>query len=382
MMHLRCVFCGCECPCGVVYACTRCGGSLEVVLDYPVGDEVKDMLGRVGDVWSCRPLLPVPGEDVEVVTLGEGGTPLVPALFAGGEARRSGVRTFLKNETVNPTLSFKDRFASVGVTAARAFGASGVVAASTGNTAVSVAAYAARVGVPCRIFVPAGTSRAKTGCAERFGAELVRVEGSFSDAHRAAVEEAEHTGAFNLTSTYLNPFAVEGNKTLAYEVFAALGRVPDWVIVPVGAGPLLWAAWKGFVELNRLGLADGVPRMVGVQDAGCAPIVRAFEEGSEEVRPWEGALDVTAEGIADPLSSYPRDGTRTLGVIRRSSGRAVAVGGDEIRRAADMLARRDGVLVEAAAAAAAAAWFRLNEKGHFAEGQTVVVVLTGHGAKE
>ena len=243
---------------------------------------------------------------------------------------------------------------------------------------MAVAAYAARAGLPAVCVVPEATPSTKLLQIEAVGARIVRVGGDYSDAYALALIAAEDYGWANLTSTYVNPYMLEGDKTVAYEVFEQLGgNAPDWVLVPVGAGPLLSAIHKGFEELGE----DG-PRMVAVQAAGCAPIARAFEAGAEEVDAWDRPVETAASSIADALRGYPEDGTRTLSVVRRSGGRAVSVSEEESRAAMDDLARSEGLLVEPGAAVAVAAYKRLAVENVIEGGQTVVIVLTGHGLKD
>jgi threonine synthase len=350
-----------------LYACPACGSSLSVT--YPGTYELSDGTDDEG-IWRYRTFLPV-AEDP--VTLGEGDTPLL-------EARRldpSG-GLLLKNETVNPTGSFKDRPVAVAATVAQQLGLSGLLCASTGNTGVAVAAYAARAGLPAVCVVPESTPAAKMLQIEAVGARIVRVKGNYSDAYELARAAAEDYGWANLTSTYVNPYMLEGDKTVAFEVFEQLGeRVPDWVLVPVGAGPFLAAIHKGFEELGVSG-----PRMVAVQAAGCAPVVRAFEAGAKEVREWEDPVETAASSIADPLRGYPEDGTRTLSVVRESGGEAVTVSEEETRKATIDLARSEGLLVEPGAAVAVAAYRKLADQGSIREGETAVIVLTGHGLKD
>jgi threonine synthase len=350
-----------------LYACRACGSSLSVT--YPGTYELSDGTDDEG-IWRYRTFLPV-AEDP--VTLGEGDTPLL-------EARRldpSG-GLLLKNETVNPTGSFKDRPVAVAATVAQQLGLSGLLCASTGNTGVAVAAYAARAGLPAVCVVPESTPAAKMLQIEAVGARIVRVKGNYSDAYELARAAAEDYGWANLTSTYVNPYMLEGDKTVAFELFEQLGeRVPDWVLVPVGAGPFLAAIHKGFEELGVSG-----PRMVAVQAAGCAPVVRAFEAGAKEVREWEDPVETAASSIADPLRGYPEDGTRTLSVVRESGGEAVTVSEEETRKATIDLARSEGLLVEPGAAVAVAAYRKLADQGSIREGETAVIVLTGHGLKD
>jgi threonine synthase len=350
-----------------LYACPACGSSLIVAYagtyqpSYGTGDQ---------GIWRYRRFLPVTADPV---TLGEGDTPLL-------EARRldpSG-GLLLKNETVNPTGSFKDRPVAVAATVARELGLSGLLCASTGNTGVAVAAYAARAGLPAVCVVPETTPAAKMFQIEAVGARIVRVRGNYSDAYELARAVAENYGWANLTSTYVNPYMLEGDKTVAFELFEQLKvRVPDWVLVPVGAGPLLAAIYKGFEELGVSG-----PRMVAVQAAGCAPVVRAFESGAKEVREWEHSVKTAASSIADPLRGYPEDGTRTLSVVRESGGNAIAVSEEQTRKATIDLARSEGLLVEPGAAVAVAAHRKLADQKLIREGETAVIVLTGHGLKD
>jgi threonine synthase len=351
-----------------LYACPVCGSSLLVAY----AGTYEPPNGKVDEgIWRYRRFLPV-SADTKPVTLGEGSTPTL-------QARRldpSGA-LLLKNETVNPTGSFKDRPVAVAATVARELGLSGLVCASTGNTGVAVAAYAARAGLPAACVVPEATPAAKTAQIGAVGARIVRVRGNYSDAY-ALARAAESYGWANLTSTYINPYMLEGDKTVAYEIFEQLGeRIPDWVVVPVGAGPLLTAIHKGFEELGVSG-----PRMVAAQAAACAPVVRAFESGAKEVSEWEHSVETTASSIADPLRGYPEDGTRTLSVVRQSGGTAIAVSEEETREATIDLARSEGLLVEPGAAVAVAAYRKLAAQAVISRGEPAVVVLTGHGLKD
>ena len=326
-------------------------------------------------MWRYRSWLPVGAAD-EPVSLGEGATPLLEAARL-----EPGAAVLLKLESTNPTLAFKDRPVSVAATAARANGQAGLLCASTGNTAVSVAAYAARAGLPAVCVVPRGTPAAKVALATQAGARLLEVAGSFSDALALASVLAERAGWANLTTTYVNPYMLEGDKTLGLELFEQLGDGgAESVIVPVGAGPLLAGVGKAFDELVASGRAVHRPRLFGVQAAGCAPIARAFAAG-EPVRAWSEAPATAAGAIADPLVGYPEDGDRTLAAIRSTGGAALAVSDDEIETAAADLAAREGVTVEPAAAAALAGYRALRADGRIGAHERTVLVLTGHASK-
>ena len=357
-----------------LYSCPACGSSLLVTYaNLPDLSKVAD--GGTRGLWRYRDHLPVSAA-VEPVSLGEGGTSLLQAGRLGPSCG-----PFLKNETTNPTASFKDRPVAVAATVARELGLSGLLCASTGNTGVAVSAYAARAGLPAACVVPEATPPAKLRQIEATGARVVRVRGDYSDAYALALAAAEKHGWANLTSTYVNPYMLEGDKTIAYEIFEALGgRAPDWVLVPVGAGPLLSAIHKGFGELGATGEAG--PRMVAVQAAGCAPIAHAFEAGDEEVGPWYRPVETASSSIADALRGYPEDGTRTLSAVRESGGRAVAVSEEETRAAGVDLARSEGLFVEPGAAVVVAAYRGLLDTKTIEDEETTVLVLTGHGLKD
>jgi threonine synthase len=381
-VRLRCITCHSIRELGLMYECPRCGGILDAV--YPdTPDEVAEKFLRAkrdnnSSIWRFRELLPV-GPRAKIISLGEGNSPLIRA---DNLAKVMGLKSiYLKNETVLPTCSFKDRSVSVALTKSLEFGVDTVVSASTGNTGAAVAAYAARAGLTCVIIAPAQTPAAKLRQAMVYGARVIRVNGDFSTCYKLSREIAENNGWFNLTSTFLVPYMVEGNKTVAYEVFLQLEDVPDWIVVPVGAGPLLVGIYKGFKELFRSGMSEALPRMVGVQAEGCAPIVRAFESGAAAVQPW-GAADTVASAIADPLTGYPGDGSYTLANIRDSQGVAIAVDDKAILEKMAQLARFEGVFVEPASAAALAAVERLWNTSLIKPDDKVVCILTGHGLKD
>jgi threonine synthase len=362
--RLRCHRCDWSAELSSRQACGRCGATLEVGYGGSWPEWAKPAAEGAG-VWRYRGWLPVAGDGV---TLGEGGTPLL-------RSRALGPSVYLKDEGANPTRSFKDRPVAVATAMALELGAAGLLCASTGNTAVSVAAYGAHVGLPVECLVPEGTPQDKLEPIAAAGARLRPVAGTYSDAHAEASVLAERTGWANLTTTYVNPFMLEGDKTLGLELFEQLGRAPDAVVVPVGAGPLLAGIGKAFAELRAAGrLAGDGPRLFAVQAAGCAPIARAFAEG-EPVRAWERPA-TTAGAIADPLAGYVADGDRTLAAVRASGGAAIAVGDDEMAQAARELADAKGLAVELSAAAAAAGWRRLREQGRIAEDDLTVLVLT------
>ena len=237
-------------------------------------------------------------------------------------------------------------------------GAEMFVIASSGNGGASVAAYAAKAGKRSFIFVPENTPISKVSQAVTYGGQVVRVRGNYSNSYNLAVEVSKAHNCANLTSTFQNPYTLEGDKTVSFELYSQLqGQVPDFIIVPIGAGPLLYGIYKGYVELQRLGLVEKTPAMIGVQAENCSPIVQAFERGSLTVQGGQTGPTI-ASAIADPLVGYEQDGTITLKAIYESGGLAVSVNDREVVDAVLKLSRTEGLYVEPASAAA---WSRLRE---------------------
>ena len=308
-------------------------------------------------VWRYASMLPL----IDGVSLGEGQTPLVKSSLNGG--------LYIKFEGANPTGSFKDRGMALGVTVAKESGASKVVVASTGNTAASAAAYAARAGLKCYVVLPRGNvARGKLMQASLHGAELVMVNGLFDKALEYVITYGTKY-AYPLNS--FNPWRLEGQKTLAFEVFEELG-CPDYVVVPVGNAGNISAIWKGFKELAELGLCRKLPKMIGVQAEGAAPLAKAWERGSATPSFIDEPETVaTAIKIGKPIN-WPK----AMATVKESSGFFIAVSDGEILKAQKLLASRDGIGAEPAGAASVAAALKLRLSG------TVVAVVTGHALKD
>lgn len=313
-----------------------------------------------------RDLLPV-GERTPFVSLLEGSTPLIP-LKGPKEARERGVEIYAKYEGLNPTGSFKDRGMTLAVSKALEEGAKAIAAASTGNTAASAAAYAARAGILSIVILPAGyVAVGKVAQSLVHGARIVQIEGSFDDALRLTRLLAEHYPVTLVNS--VNPYRIEGQKTLAFEVVDELGEAPDYHALPVGNAGNITAHWKGYKEYRALGRARKLPRMLGFQAAGAAPLVL----GHPVERPKTLA---TAIRIGNPASWE--------GAIRakeESQGALEAVTDEEILEAYLYLAREEGLFVEPASAASLAGVWRMLRQGRLAEAR-VVLTLTGHGLKD
>lgn len=318
-----------------------------------------------GVIDAYRHLLPVT-PDTPVITLLEGNTPLVPSRVVGPRIRR---QVWFKVEGTNPTGSFKDRGMTVAVSRAKEAGSQGVICASTGNTAASAAAYAARAGLPCVVIVPAGgVAAGKLAQTLAHGAFVMAVDGTFDQAGALARQAA---GPFHLTSVNsINPDRIHGQQTVAWEICDAMGNAPDLVALPVGNAGNITALWRGLQTYHSRGTIRSLPRLIGMQAAGAAPLV----EG--RVIPEPRTL-ASAIRIGNPASWQ-----KAVDAVSASAGMFHAVDDDEILKAQRLLAEEEGVFVEPASAAGVAGVMRLAEMGRLPVGDTVVVVLTGHGLKD
>jgi threonine synthase len=354
--------------------CEACDGLLDYHYDLPAA-RFDD---REASIWRFRDLLPV-AADAEPVTLGEGLTPLVRArLDTGGE-------TWWKNETVNPSGSQKDRAMSVALTRARAIGIDGVFVASAGSTALAAAAYAARAGVRCTVLVGEEASERRVLPIAAYGARIFRVRGSVDDA-LDLLDRAVRRARIHDVSTRRagNPAQAEGPKTIAYEIAAALGRAPDWVVVPVGGGGTLAAIWRGFVELQAMGRTDRLPRMVAFQPTGYDTFPPALEHG------WTSDDDLRVNAFVERPTTvqvkiahtYAPDGAAALSAIRESGGLALSVTDDEAIAGVAELAATEGILAEPSSGGVVTAVRRLVESGLVGPGEVVGGIVGGNGFRE
>jgi threonine synthase len=376
--YLTCIGCGAKYPPDeILYKCRRCGDLLSV--EY--GDEamkseiVKEWEKRNMSVWRYAELLPVNDRN-KIVSLCEGGTSLNRCVRLGEEIGLKNI--YIKNEGENPTGSFKDRGMTVGVTKALELGMKRVACASTGNTSASLAAYAARAGLECIILIPSGkVAFGKIVQAIIHGAKVIQVRGNFDEALKI-VEELCLTQPIYLLNS-INPYRLEGQKTIAFEIWDQLGHeVPDKVIVPVGNAGNISAIWKGFKELNTLGLIDKLPNMIGIQAERAAPIANLIKGGFSEIKFVDRPETIaTAIRIGSPVNWK-----KAVKAIRESEGTAETVSDTEILVAQKLLAQSEGIFVEPAGAVSVAGLIKLAETGLIEKDERIVCIATGHGLKD
>lgn len=380
---LRCMNRGCEFGSdSSILVCENCGGPLEAVYDYEKLRSrytgVPSDAGSAG-VWKYAPLLPL-NAATEAVTLGEGGTPLVKAGRLGASL---GLRNVLvKDDTRNPTLSFKDRKSSVAISKAKEFGAKRVANMTAGNAGSSVAAYAARAGIESYIFTIAGISDSKLAKLLSYGAHVFRTTAPTKELMTFVDSVSRAYSMTNMTAaSRYNPYGKEGAKTVVFEVYEQMGgRLPDWAFVPIGGGGNLAGFFKGLKELRLLGLIERYPKLVGVQGEGCAPVVEAFEKG---LPPEEIPVVQDAHTIAHSiLDSWTPDGDQALSAIRETGGSALGVTDDEILEAMREMSSKEGLFVEPASATSLAALKKMTAEGKVSADESVLLLATGFGSNQ
>jgi threonine synthase len=360
------------------YICEECFGPLDVEYDYPIDFNKTTLSSRQEKTyWRYFELLPISNKR-NIINLHAGFTPLQEADELGNKL--GGMKgLFIKNDSVNPTFSFKDRPAGVAVSRAKETRLKAVGCASTGNLASATAAHAAKGQLPCYIFAPSDIENAKIAQALSYGAEFVAVQGTYDDANRIAsiIGDSKGIGIVNIN---MRPYYVEGSKTLAYEVAEQLNwQVPDHLIIPVGSGAMLNAICKGFEELQQIGLLKDISnlRITAAQPHGCAPIVNAFKKKDSNIMPVE-----TPETIAKSLAiGDPGDGIYVLRRLKQYNGLAEEATDGEIIDGILMLAKTEGIFTEPAGGVSVAVLKKLVEKGVIQRDEKVVCYVTGNGLK-
>src|SRR6202050_3174109 len=375
---LRCREGAREFPAEALHVCDYCFGPLEVAYDYErIAATVSRERIEAGprSIWRYSDLLPV--DDHSPIDLGAGMTPLVRADRLAAELGLG--ELWIKDDTANPTGSFKDRVVSVALTKARELGFKVAACASTRNLANAVAAHAARAGMQSVVFVPHDREKAKSVTTAVYGGNVVAVEGTYDDVNRLCAELASEHPAWAFVNVNIRTYYAEGSKTLAFEVAEQLGwRAPDHVVVPVASGSHLTKIAKGFKELHQVGLLDSEPhvRISGAQAAGCSPVATAFADGADAIRP------VRPDTIAKSLAiGNPADGWYALDAIRSSGGSCASVTDDEVIEGIRLLARTEGIFAETAGGVTIATLAKLAAQGVVRRDERVVAMVTGHGLK-
>jgi threonine synthase len=375
---LQCRICGQQYPVEPLTICEECFGPLEPAYDLQSVDGMdfrKQAETGPSTLWRYESLLPG-GPGIERIDLGAGFTPLRRADNLAKAIGMTGT-LWIKDDSVNPSNSFKDRVVSVATTMARAFGYEAISCASTGNLANATAAHAAKAGMPCFVFVPEDLERAKILATEAYGAKVVAVKGNYDEVNRLCSEVAEAL-PWAFINVNMRPYYAEGSKSLGFETAEQLGwRLPDHVVVPIASGALLTKIHRAFSELIAIGAVDEKPyRVSGAQPEGCRPVAQAFLDGAEEVTP------VKPDTIARSLAiGAPADGYFALKVARATGGHIEWCTEQEIREGIQLLASTEGVFTETAGGVTIANLKRMAEQGIIKPGEEVVAYVTGNGYK-
>ncbi len=374
---MACRNCGLAQPLAISYVCPACFGPLEVTYDLAIAGRTftrATIQSRAPGIWRYLELLPVDAAPAR--SLAVGSTPLIASERL---APVLGVdRLWLKDDTRNPSLSFKDRAVAVAAAQAVAFGVPALACASTGNLAGATAAAAAAVGLPAYVFIPADLEPAKVDHALAYGATVVPVDGTYDDVNRLCLEVADETG-WGFVNINLRPFYAEGSKTLAYEIAEQLGwRSPDVLVGPVASGAMFTRVARGFEELAELGLIERRPiRFVGGQAAGCAPVATAFARGTDVIEPIREP-DTIVRSLA---IGNPADGRYAVELARDSGGSIEAIEDVVTAQAIRDVARLEGIYPETAGGVTLAAVAAARQRGVIRDGDEVVALITGNGLK-
>jgi threonine synthase len=374
-ISLQCRECKKEYESTFKYICDECFGPLDVKYDFPSISK-NTLSNREHTYWRYFELLPIQ-DKTNIVSIHAGMTPLIKAEKLGKALGLNNL--YIKNDSVNPTFSFKDRPAGIAVSKAKEFGLSAVGCASTGNLASATAAHAAKGGFPCYVFAPSDIEHAKIAQALAYGSKFIAVDGTYDDANRIAAQIGDSKG-IGIVNINMRSYYVEGSKTLAYEVAEQLNwQTPDQLVVPVGSGAMLNAICKGFEELQTVSLLNDVSGMHihAAQPVGCAPIVDAFKKGSSDVIPVENP-DTIAKSLA---IGDPGDGRYVLKRLQQYKGYAEETNNKEILDAILLLAKTEGIFTEPAGGVSVAALKKMIEDGKIDKNDTTICYVTGNGLK-
>jgi len=373
--NLSCRECGTSVPLGPFYACPECFGPLEVAYDF--GTVTREQIeAGPRNIWRYKALLPVPSDIEDSPNTEPGFTRLLKADNLG---RELGIENlWVKDDSTNPTNSFKDRVVACALSAARELGSKVFACPSTGNLANAVAAAGARAGIKTVVFIPANLEKPKQVNSAVFTDSLVAVNGNYDDVNKLASEIAGEEDGWAFVNVNVRPFYAEGSKTLGYEIAEQLGwRLPDQIVIPVASGSQLTKVDKAFQELIKLGLVEDKPyKIFGAQATGCSPVSVAFKAGVDAIRP------VKPDTIAKSLAiGNPADGIYVLDACKRTAGAVEDISDDEIRDAIILLARTEGIFTETAGGTTVGVTKKLVETGQLDPTLETVIINTGHGLK-
>jgi threonine synthase len=374
-VELVCRECGTTRELGPHYACSECFGPLEIKYDFPAVTR-EEIAAGPSNIWRYKALLPVP-DDIELSpNLEPGFTRLLKADNLAAELGLT--KLWVKDDSTNPTNSFKDRVVACALSAAREFGSKVFACPSTGNLANAVAAAGARAGIKTVVFIPSNLEAPKQVNSAVYTENLVAVDGNYDDVNKLASEIAGEEDGWAFVNVNVRPFYAEGSKTLGYEIAEQLGwRLPDQIVIPVASGSQLTKVHKAFQELIALGLVDDKPyKVFGAQATGCSPVSEAFREGWDVVRP------VRPDTIAKSLAiGNPADGVYVLDICRETGGAIADISDDEVREAIVLLARTEGIFTETAGGTTVGVLKKLVDTGQLDPELETVVINTGHGLK-
>ena len=372
---LACRECGHEVALGPHYACPECFGPLEVSYDFPAVTR-EEIAAGPANIWRYKALLPVPDDIEQSPNMEPGFTRLLKADNLGASLGIDNL--WVKDDSTNPTNSFKDRVVACALSAARELHAKVFACPSTGNLANAVAAAGARAGMKTVVFIPSNLEHPKQVNSAVYTDRLVAVEGNYDDVNKLASEIAGEEEGWAFVNVNVRPFYAEGSKTLGYEIAEQLGwRLPDQIVIPVASGSQLTKVDKAFQELIALGLVEEKAyRIFGAQATGCSPVSVAYKTGTDAIRP------VKPDTIAKSLAiGNPADGIYVLDICRRTGGAVEDITDDEVREAIVLLARTEGIFTETAGGTTVGVLKKLVETGQLDTSLETVVINTGHGLK-
>ncbi|MFT4264766.1 MAG: threonine synthase [Nocardioides sp.] len=372
---LSCRECGNEIELGPFYACPECFGPLEVAYDFPAITR-EEIAAGPANIWRYKALLPVPADIEQSPNTEPGFTRLVEAKNLGVELGIA--KLWVKDDSTNPTNSFKDRVVACALSAAVELGSKVFACPSTGNLANAVAAAGARAGIPTAVFIPSNLEQPKQVNSAIFTDRLIAVEGNYDDVNKLAQEIAAEEEGWAFVNVNVRPFYAEGSKTLGYEIAEQLGwHLPDQIVIPVASGSQLTKVHKSFQELIKLGLVEAKDyKIFGAQATGCNPVATAYKAGVDAIRP------VKPDTIAKSLAiGNPADGIYVLDIARSTGGGVEEVSDDEIRASIVTLARTEGIFTETAGGTTVAVTRKLVETGQLDPSLETVIINTGHGLK-